>query len=222
MSHDRMSAAPFAAMVGRRVIGALVCRDQRQTRPLFPWIPSPPKKGWGLAKRCALERQRGLGWTSIEMPKTTTKESKRAAGADGAASRRAAQAAQAIAAAEQENARLRDERAASPDGMTASERAMARSAKKPGAKKAPSKKAAEKAKRTGILDAAVAVLPGAKEPWAGDRRQAAAAGRNRAISASVSTSGGSRRRAGGAFRGRAAGGWHEVVARAAPVPGTPA
>ena len=33
----------------------------------------------------------------------------------------------AIAAADQENARLRDERATSPDGMTASERAMSRS-----------------------------------------------------------------------------------------------
>jgi hypothetical protein len=47
----------------------------------------------------------------------------------------------AIAAADQENARLRDERKKSPDGMAASERAMARSAPKKG-------KAAGKATRS--------------------------------------------------------------------------
>ena len=96
--------------------------------------------------------------------------------------------AKAVAAADQENTRVRDERKASADGQTASERAMARS---PRTKKAPraktaatpakgktktagratSAKAATRAKsggdkapkRTGILDAAVKVLAGGKE-----------------------------------------------------------
>ena len=61
--------------------------------------------------------------------------------------------AKATAAADQENARLRDERAASKDGMTASERAMAES--KPKSKKRKSAKA--KGKMSG-LDAAAKVL----------------------------------------------------------------
>jgi len=98
-----------------------------------------------------------------------------------------------IAAADQENARLRDEREASPDGMTKSERAMAQSAAKKGkaAKKATTsptaakggKKAAKattkakpkkaatrakrgepKAKKPSGLDAAARVLAESKEP----------------------------------------------------------
>ena len=97
--------------------------------------------------------------------------------------------AKAVAAADQENARVREERTASKDGQTASERAMARTSK---TKKAPrAKTAATPAKgkpkaitgakttkattraksgggkpkaRTGILDAAAQILAKAKEP----------------------------------------------------------
>ena len=79
-------------------------------------------------------------------------------------------------AADQENARVRDERKASKDGQTARERAMSQTAK---TKKAvTSAKAATKAKTTknaapantakrmGILDAAAQILAKAKEPMA--------------------------------------------------------
>ncbi|HUT91257.1 MAG TPA: winged helix-turn-helix domain-containing protein [Thermoguttaceae bacterium] len=98
-----------------------------------------------------------------------------------------------IAAADQENARLQDEREKSPDGMAASERAMAKSAsrKGKGAKKAPSSSTAakggkktakattkakpkktatrakqgdQKAKKASGLDAAARVLAESKEP----------------------------------------------------------
>jgi hypothetical protein len=94
--------------------------------------------------------------------------------------------AKAVAAADQENARLRDERKTSKDGQTASERAMTRGAK---TKKAPRSKTTGTAgkgkaksaatrkprtrstktgdgakKRTGILDAAAQILAKAKEP----------------------------------------------------------
>ncbi|MEX2670909.1 MAG: winged helix-turn-helix domain-containing protein [Phycisphaeraceae bacterium] len=62
----------------------------------------------------------------------------------------------AKAAADQENARLRDERAASPDGMTASERAMTESA--------DDAKQDAKPKRLSCLDAAAMVLAEADEP----------------------------------------------------------
>jgi hypothetical protein len=99
----------------------------------------------------------------------------------------------AIAAADQENARLQDDRETSPDGMTESERAMAKSAPKKGkgaqkattsptaakggkktakaTTKAKSAKAAtrakrgeQKAKRPSGLDAAARVLAEAKKP----------------------------------------------------------
>lgn len=84
----------------------------------------------------------------------------------------------AIAAADQENARLRDERKANKDGQTASERAMSQASNtKRGAsrKQATSKaKASSKApanstdakpkKRTGILDAAAQILAKSKGP----------------------------------------------------------
>jgi hypothetical protein len=67
-----------------------------------------------------------------------------------------------VAAADQENARLRDERAASPDGMTASERVMARSAE---SRKRRGKTADEPAaKKLSCLDAAARVLAEADEP----------------------------------------------------------
>jgi hypothetical protein len=84
----------------------------------------------------------------------------------------------ATAKADQENARLRDERAKASDGMTASERAMADSAKKTpvtkadakaaeaakvGTKKPPAKKDA-KPKRISALDAAAQVLEKAGKP----------------------------------------------------------
>jgi hypothetical protein len=70
--------------------------------------------------------------------------------------------------ADQENARLRDERAKASDGMTASERAMADSANKmpvttADAKKAGPKKAA-KPKRISALDAAAEILKKAGKP----------------------------------------------------------
>jgi len=68
----------------------------------------------------------------------------------------------AVAAADQENAKARDERGAAPDGMTASERAMAETAgKKPRARKPD---AEPKAKRVSALDAAAQVLAGAGQP----------------------------------------------------------
>lgn len=84
----------------------------------------------------------------------------------------------AIAAADQENARLRDERKANKDGQTASERAMSQASKTKrgtsrkqttgkakGASKAPANAAAAKPKkRTGILDAAAQILAKSKEP----------------------------------------------------------
>lgn len=61
-----------------------------------------------------------------------------------------------VAAADRANARARDERKAARDGMTASERAMAKSAK---AKPAP-----PKPKRLSGLDAAAQLLAASKEP----------------------------------------------------------
>ena len=69
----------------------------------------------------------------------------------------------AQAKADQENARLRDERTASADGMAASERAMATSAKDAKGKKKAEAKAA-KPKKVSALDAAAQVLAGSKEP----------------------------------------------------------
>ena len=76
----------------------------------------------------------------------------------------------AAAKADQENARLRDERKRSPDGMTASERAMAASDKK-AAKPAKADASAKpkaikdtKPKRTSALDAAAIVLKDVGRP----------------------------------------------------------
>jgi hypothetical protein len=66
----------------------------------------------------------------------------------------------ALAAADQENARARDERAAAKDGMTASERAMAKSAKG----QQPQASQPQKPKKLSGLDAAALVLAEAKEP----------------------------------------------------------
>jgi len=71
-----------------------------------------------------------------------------------AAERKALQAQHPGKQADQENARLRDEREASDDGMTASERAMSQSAKKPKGE----------AKKLSLIDAAVQVLARSDEP----------------------------------------------------------
>lgn len=92
----------------------------------------------------------------------------------------------AVAAADQENTRVRDERNASKDGQTASERAMSSSAKTEKAPRSKTTAATGKRKakstatpksrtrktttgdgakkRTGILDAAAQILAKAKEP----------------------------------------------------------
>ncbi len=62
--------------------------------------------------------------------------------------------------ADQENARLRDEREASPEGMSASEQAMASSAGKKRAKQ----DATPQDKKLSLIDAAVQVLGDAKDP----------------------------------------------------------
>ncbi len=68
----------------------------------------------------------------------------------------------AVAAADQENARLRDERDTAPDGMTASERAMADTAgQRPRARKPAGE---PKPKRVSALDAAAQVLAQARQP----------------------------------------------------------
>ncbi len=84
--------------------------------------------------------------------------------------------AKAVHAADQQNARLRDERAASEDGMAASERAMADSAtqaEKPAkatkdAKAEPQRDTGERAatggQRLSLIDAAAQVLADAKQP----------------------------------------------------------
>ena len=77
--------------------------------------------------------------------KTTKKTSKKAT---KKVAKKSAKELKAIAAADQENARLETERAASPDGMTASERAMATSAKP-----AKGKKAKAEATKTDALPA---------------------------------------------------------------------
>ena len=69
----------------------------------------------------------------------------------------------AIAAADQENAKKRDERAGSPDGLAASERAVAKGGKAAKPKVAKAAKDA-KPRRTSALDAAAKVLASAKEP----------------------------------------------------------
>ena len=73
------------------------------------------------------------------------------------------EALKAMAAAGQENARKCDERGASPDGLAASERAVAAGGK--AAKARDAKRAKErKARRTSALDAAAMVLAEAKKP----------------------------------------------------------
>lgn len=101
--------------------------------------------------------------------KKPVRTSASAARAEGAQrTRRALDAARgeaikAIAAADQENARKREERRASPDGMAPSERAVAQGGK--AAKARDAKPAKErKARRTSALDAAAMVLAEAKEP----------------------------------------------------------
>ena len=84
--------------------------------------------------------------------------------------------AKAVAAADQENARIRDERKANADGKTASERAMTRAPKTKAASRTTTTQAAKQPKasktrtkgetktRVGILEAAAQILAKAKEP----------------------------------------------------------
>lgn len=101
--------------------------------------------------------------------KKPVRTSASAARAEGAQrTRRALDAARgeaikAIAAADQENARKRDERQESPDGLAASERAVAQGGK--AAQRKPQKPEKDrKPRRTSALDAAAMVLAEAKEP----------------------------------------------------------
>jgi hypothetical protein len=68
--------------------------------------------------------------------------------------------------ADHQNARLRDERAENPDGMTASERAMARSADdvKRGKKKLKAAPKEKESKKLSLIDAAAQVLAKSNEP----------------------------------------------------------
>ena len=96
------------------------------------------------------------GWLA-----TNVKSGKQTRIKDASRLLKAKQDLQAVAKADQENARLRDERDASPDGMTASERAMAES--EPAAKQA-AKGGDAKPKKLSCLDAAAQVLADADEP----------------------------------------------------------
>ncbi|MBI1375826.1 MAG: hypothetical protein GC159_24210 [Phycisphaera sp.] len=99
--------------------------------------------------------------------KTTTKKATKKTTSKKAATRANMRAAQPRIKADQENARLAEQRAKSPDGMTASERAMASSAK-PAKNATPKKKASggkakAKTKMSG-LDAVAKVLGETGEP----------------------------------------------------------
>jgi hypothetical protein len=94
--------------------------------------------------------------------KTSTKKSPAKKKVTKKTSTKKRQTVKAQAAADQENARLRDERAKSPDGMTASERAMSQSAGD--AKRSKKTKAPAKAKKLSLIDAAVQVLDESKVP----------------------------------------------------------
>ncbi|KAA0215782.1 MAG: hypothetical protein DYG94_06455 [Leptolyngbya sp. PLA3] len=105
--------------------------------------------------------------------KKTPRMSASAARAEGAAKTKRALAdakaasdknLKAIAAADQENAKKRDERAASADGMTASERAMSVSKPKKAPATKPAAKREPKPKRVSGLDLAAKVLADARRP----------------------------------------------------------
>lgn len=106
------------------------------------------------------------GWTGTNLVTGKTVRIKSAQRLRGPAQRedekkRTREHARAVATADQENARLRDERAKSTDGMTASERAMSESAGKATGTKKP---AAKPAKRLSLINAAAQVLYEATEP----------------------------------------------------------
>jgi len=81
------------------------------------------------AKSTAKGQQRHGGWDATNLATNKKVHIKSAAKLRGKARSSKGASAKAVAAADQENARLRDERAKSPDGQTASERAMADSPK---------------------------------------------------------------------------------------------
>jgi len=81
------------------------------------------------AKSTAKGQQRHGGWDATNLATNKKVHIKSAAKLRGKAQSSKGASAKAVAAADQENARLRDERTKSPDGQTASERAMADSPK---------------------------------------------------------------------------------------------
>jgi hypothetical protein len=113
--------------------------------------------------------------TKKSTPKKAPRMSASAARADGAAKTKRALAEakaatdanlKAIAAADQENAAKREERASASDGMTKSERAIAASKKSKATKtaKQATSNREPKAKRVSGLDLAAKVLASAREP----------------------------------------------------------
>jgi hypothetical protein len=110
----------------------------------------------------------GGGWTATNL---ATKKSVRIKSAQRLRAMSGGSA-RAVAAADQQNARVREERKKSPDGQTASERAMGASGKTKrgarskvaGATKGPAKAAKDKPARQGALGAAARFLAEAKEP----------------------------------------------------------
>jgi len=82
------------------------------------------------AKSTSRGQQRHGGWDATNLATNKKVHIKSAAKLRGKARGPKGASAKATAAADQENARLRDERAQSPDGQTASERAMAESPKR--------------------------------------------------------------------------------------------
>jgi len=81
------------------------------------------------AKSTAKGQQRHGGWDATNLATNKKVHIKSAAKLRGKARAPKGASAKSVAAADQENARLRDERTKSPDGQTASERAMADSPK---------------------------------------------------------------------------------------------
>jgi len=100
--------------------------------------------------------------------KTSKKSSAKKKVTKKKASTKQRQTVKAQAAADQENARVRDERAKAPDGMTASERAMSKSAgdanRSKKTKATTKKKSLAKPKKLSLIDAAVQVLGASKQP----------------------------------------------------------
>jgi len=129
-----------------------------------------------MAKKTTTKKTTNKATTRKAPAKKTPRMSASAARAEGAAKTKRALAAanlKAIAAADQENATKRDQRAASKDGMTPSERAMSESApakaaakrrKQDGGKDPVAKIAGKADRKPSGLDLAAKVLADAGEP----------------------------------------------------------